>query len=364
MKQRTPALDVIRILAFVYVVSVHFIRLIGFYTVPVKGPVMFFLVHAREYLKMCVPLFMILSGYLQKDKKPSRSYYKKGFYFLGLYVLCALFCVGGSYFTDRENFSLWKKLLGIFDFSSTEYGWYIEMYFGLFLLIPFLNMMYKGAETQKMRKCLILLFLLLTALPSVLNIWRFADFAWFLKPSTSLKYSPLVPDYWFDLYPVTFYLIGAYLRDYPLKLKPGKHLLLCLGAFLLHGCFSYYRTYGYYYMEGEWSYYRSLFLVLQATLTFSFLAERNWSFIGPNAGRILSMLSRWTLGAYLCSEVFDHLFYPILRERVPEVFPRLLYYPLMVLLIGGCSLAVSALLNRIYDCLASLFQKKSEANLP
>ena len=194
----------------------------------------------------------------------------------------------------------------------------------------------------------------MTALASVVNIWRFGDLSWFLQPSSASEYNFLAPDFWLFLSPITYYFIGAYLRDYPLKLKPGKHLLLILAFFLIKGCFSYYRSYGGMYFEGEWAGNRSILTTIQSTLVFSFLQNRSWKSIGPKTRKILSGLSFLSLGAALSAVAFEDLFYPVLLSKVPTVTARVLYFPLAVSLVLVCSLATSAVLNGIYKVLASL----------
>ena len=63
-------------------------------------------------------------------------------------------------------------ILSILDFSADSYAWYIEMYIGLFLIIPFLNILWNNLNDVG-RKWLIITLLGLTALPSLLNCWDF-----------------------------------------------------------------------------------------------------------------------------------------------------------------------------------------------
>lgn len=358
MKKRSPALDVIRCFALLCVAAVHFFRSSGFYDELMSGKAMLLMTAMRNFFMVCVPMFLMLSGYLLKNKKPCKAFYSKLFQTLGIYVLASMACAGYKLLFHREEFSLMGSILGLFTFKTAEYGWYMELYLGLFLLIPFLNMMYEGAATQKNRKLLVGSLLFLTTLPSLVNIWQPLNLSWWLKPSSSKTYNFFVPNYWLVIFPITYYMIGAYLRDYPLKLKRSTNLLLILLVFAVGGLFSYYRSYGDVFVGGEWTEYRSFLVVVQSVLVFSFLNSLSYRRVGSKAAAILSKLSSWTLGAYLCSSIFDDLFYSVLTARVDTVAQRLLYFPLIVLAVYLCSLVLSAVLNGIYSLCAYPFRKK------
>ena len=352
---RNSALDVIRIFAFICVVSVHFFLNSGFYDEPIAGHTMFLMVCMRNFFMVCVPLFMMLSGYLLKDKTPCRSYYSKIFQTLGIYLLASIACAGYKMITDTESFSLAGSVLGVFGFYTARYSWYVEMYIGLFLLIPFINKMYNG-ESQRTKKLLITVLLVLTALPSILNIWQLFNPSWWLHPSNSQNYDFIVPDYWLALYPITYYFIGAYLRDHPLKLKRTANLFLIFALFVIAGLFNYYRSYGSTFVDGPWSEYRSVFVTGQSVLIFLYIQGMKLSHLGQKAKTALKKLSSYTLGAYLCSSVFDDLFYGILKQSTPIMQQRLWYFPIMVLLVASCSICLSAILNRFYRLCEKLLQ--------
>ena len=64
MKKRDIGLDLTRIVAFVSVVSIHFFLNSGYYDAPVVGKRMYIMTLGRTFFGICVPLFMLLSGYL------------------------------------------------------------------------------------------------------------------------------------------------------------------------------------------------------------------------------------------------------------------------------------------------------------
>ena len=234
MKNRNLSLDVIRCVALFCVISVHYFGNSGFfYTQQVDGFPMFLLISLRNIFIICVPLFLLLSGYLMTNKQPSPAYYLKLIYTLFIYAAASLCCFLYGCFFLNEPFSPFILVFGTTGFSNAPYAWYVEMYVGLFLMIPFLNVLYHGLHTKKEKQFLLFTFMLLTALPSVVNIYCFRVPGWWSEPASSEAYKQLIPAWWENFYPVTYYFLGSYLREYPIKLKRSKHALLIAAVILL-----------------------------------------------------------------------------------------------------------------------------------
>ena len=108
---------------------------------------------------VCVPLYMLLSGYLSAEKHIplTRSgllgYYKKLLpifltYALstGVILLYRVLWLG----EEQTIRSAVKNLL-----SFQQYSWYMNMYFGLLLLTPFLNALWQSLATPAARRALL-----------------------------------------------------------------------------------------------------------------------------------------------------------------------------------------------------------------
>lgn len=253
--------------------------------------------------------------------------------------------------------------LSIFSYTTVPYGWYINMYIGLFLIIPFLNVLYNNLDGQRSKQYLILSLLCLSSIPNVLNIFRFDSLQWWLQPSTIGTYHPLVPDWWYDSYPITYYFIGAYLQEYPLKLRSRQSILLLIVSIFLFGTFQFYRSYGSSYVTGVWQDWGSLFLAIQAVLYFHLFARQDYSRLSPKLCRLLAAISNLSLGAYLVSSIFDEIFHSILTQAVEHVPSRFPWYFVIVPTITICSLALSAVIEGIYRMLCRLFRHAAAARL-
>ena len=354
-QNRHPGLDVVRCFALFCVCAVHFFLHSGFYVQTVEGIAMLFMVTLRNGCMICVPLFLMLTGYLNRNKVPGLAYYKKLSKTLYVYLAASFICVFYKMFIRRTGLSVTDAVSGVFSFESAPYSWYIEMYIGLYLLAPFLNILYDGLGTQKARKGLLITLCLLTVLPSMLNIYRFDSLAWWMKPGTDADYQILIPQWWTGVYPITYFYLGSYLRDYPLRLKPRIQLLLMAAVFVLSGLFSFYRSYGGSFVWGSWQDYGSFFVAAQAVLVFSFLAERNYDRLSVKAKRTFAGISELALGAYLISWIFDDAGYALMNRFVSGMIRKMGCSLLIVPLVLTGSLIASAVVQFVYTLIIKGF---------
>ena len=162
-RTRDPALDIIRSIALLCVICVHFFWNTEFYETTVTGRAMLIMSVMRSCFIICVPLFMMLTGYLIKSKEINKGYYLKIVRILYTYVMASLVCGLFSKNVLLDS-TILGVILGIFTYEAAPYSWYVEMYIGFFLLIPFLNTMYDGLDTRRKKQLLVITLLLLTAL--------------------------------------------------------------------------------------------------------------------------------------------------------------------------------------------------------
>lgn len=169
-----------------------------------------------------VPLFLILTGYLNCHKQLTRNYYK-GIKRVAVsyFVFSAVTILFRRYYA-HEDLSWLQWLLKVTDFSAIPYGWYIEMWLGLFLITPFLNILWKGIVSERHRRVLIATLYIMTALPDFFNRYGVH----------------LVPGYWEAVYPFLFFFIGAYIREYQPSLSQKRLWLMMVGLCLINPVFN------------------------------------------------------------------------------------------------------------------------------
>ena len=93
-KRKRVDLDLIRCCAIIFVITVHGLSYAGFYELS-KPSLLLLICHLiRCIVITCVPLFLILTGYLSSEKRYTYSidYFKKLIRLIAIYTLCALIC--------------------------------------------------------------------------------------------------------------------------------------------------------------------------------------------------------------------------------------------------------------------------------
>lgn len=93
-KERNINLDLTRSVATIGVISVHFFLNTGFYQEIVVGRRMALMVSMRTLFMYCVPLFLLLTGFLMCNKKLEKKFYRGILHTLEIMllpVLCACF---------------------------------------------------------------------------------------------------------------------------------------------------------------------------------------------------------------------------------------------------------------------------------
>ena len=335
LKKRDSSLDLIRIFAFMSVVSVHFFLHVDFYSTPEIGVGMYAMTLVRTFFMVCVPLFLMLSGYLCNKKKLSKQYFFGIIKILGVYFLAGISCLLFKSLTEDLNIVLW--VVQIFNFTSAPYAWYIEMYVGLFLLIPFINILYNGLKNKKEKQAFLFVLVFLTILPGIVNA----------KMQS-------IPSWWIDIYPITYYVVGAYLAEYPPKIKNRTLLMLLIVHIGLSGTYIFFRSHGINFVDGFWNNWKSITNFISAILIFMIIKNINTIHWNVNLKGVIKYISGITLGAYLVSWIFDSIFYPILNSKVELAVMRFSYFIPMVLTIAVCSLFLSAIISGIYNVVAKI----------
>lgn len=304
-KERQPGLDLVRAAAIFFVIALHGITMRGALDAAMLSPVWCVKVFVRYLALSAVPLFLMLSGYLQAGKRPTKAYYRGILPLYLSYFAIAALCMAAqtyrAYVGGAPMPSVWTALYKILDFSADGYAWYFEMYIGLFLLIPFLNLAYAHIPTRAGKRMLLASLVFLTLLPETLV--SFAPY--YGGGSLNLR---ILPDFFESLYPITFYFAGCYIGEYRPRLRTWQRLLsvplsaalpaaLCIGFTAARG------EYAWYMMNGFST------LTVLGTATAVFLALYDLPVRTKAVRRAAAAVSRCTFEMYLLSYLWDQLLY-------------------------------------------------------
>ena len=218
------------------------------------------------------------------------------------------------------------------------------------MLIPYLNVLYNGLQGKKAKQGLVFTMLLLTGIPSLFNSAIFS-LPWTMRYNDPSNILMLFPNWWGNIYPITFYFIGAYLNEYPLQLSKTKSLLLLATANFIGGTISFVNSIGSTFRYGPWQEHSSFFVIVESVLIFHFFLQLDYSRIGAKMRAFLGLLSDLTFSAYLVSVVFDMFLYRVIKlgGETPIDTPVLFFVFVPIVLV--CSLITAYILVFIYKLL-------------
>lgn len=375
LKGRNITLDIIRVIAVFSVIGVHFFLNSGFYGIPVKGIEMYLGTLGKTFFMICVPLFLLLSGYLMKNKVLSKKYYKGIGKVIGVYVISTLVCLTFMKFVLKQEVTLLSGIKNLLSYQ--QYSWYVEMYIGLFLIIPFLNLIFKGLDS-KGKKVLLITMAFLTAIPSTFNSFDFLKRFYIGFDTVPYShYTKIFPDFWLKLYPVTYYFLGAFIGENREKICKCK--LINPGIFLLSviifASYDFYLSHGQNYMWSGISDWGSVQNLVNASLVFLIVLKYNVVAKGESNEsleenfqktihlpkrlcKIISKLSEISFGTYLLSWIADKITYPVLVNKIASFGERLPFIFIIVPLNFALSSLMSAIVFWIYKKLCSVSKLK------
>lgn len=344
-KERDLNLDLIRCVAFIAVLVMHYYDNSGFYLITMDSAGDFIMAMVRMLFTICVPLFLMLSGYLCHRKTLSARYYLGILRVLELYILCSLACIVFEWLYLDRQFGLREIVSTVLNFEVCGYAWYVMLYFGLFLMIPFLNLAYNGLESRGQKLTLVATFFTLSILPSLLNAYFHIYSVW-----------------WSKLYPLCYYFTGAFLSEYMPKKRPVKMGLLLLAAlvvFCLYDHFKFHAEAGCY----DGIHYDHYQVYILAVLSFLFLASLDLSSWPGFWKKQIGIIAELSFAAYLCSWISDGIIYRVFVPCFPQPKDRFVWILMLVPLSALTSLLMAQVVHWIYRPIDRLIRPRLEAVL-
>ncbi len=298
---RVAGLDIIRSLAIFSVIAGHFFVL----NTPFRETVFDASLFPQGWAYLLfnatgVPLFIMLTGYLNARKvECDRKYYKGMVRVLVSYLLFSVIAILFRKYCLHEDGSWIQWGLKILSFSAIPYAWYIEMWIGLYVLTPFLNRLYLAIPTQRQKQILLVTLFALTALPDLLNRYGLH----------------LVPGFWQSVYPLTFFFIGRYIREYQPTFGRGGRLLAVaaiVAICAINPVFNvlFVKEHPMIQIVGGSA---GVFGTAVAVLVFLLLYKVDIK--SSQAKSALARISMLSLDMYLCCYIFDRLIYPYFLDR-------------------------------------------------
>lgn len=350
---RSVGIDIIKALAVLFVLCVHFSLNTNYYKTPIADGNMFFQSCLRWLFFLGVPLFLMCTGFLNYKKTISRGYYLKVFRVIIPYLLISILCLFLKKPTDPTPVPVGfqEAVLSVFSFKADSYSWYVNMYIGLFLIAPLFNIVVNTLDQKKSR---ILLGALIVAisLPATFNP--------LFDNIQSINYF-FLPNWWQGFYPVLYYFIGAYIAKYKIEMNKS---ICALGLIFLIFFQTGLQIFLNRHQQNNWlmSDYSSLFVVAESICFFLLLYSANVK------NRPFKIAVKWvsvlTLEIYLFSNITDSYIYPYFSDHfygpAHPMSQELIFkncFTTIILLTFLSSLILSIIFHAVYG----LFEKGFKA---
>lgn len=299
----------------------------GFMEADFGGVSMFLQAIVRQVMCIGVPLFLMLTGYLNANKTLSRSYYRGLIRVLAAYLVYSVLTICFREYYLGDHHSLWQWTHALLAFNAIPYAWYIEMWIGLFVLTPFLNILYKGISTKRHKQVLIVTLVLLSLMASFCN--RYDLKVW--------------PAFWEKLFPLAYFFLGSYIREYRPQLSLAKGAAIILSISLLNPLFNILLVHDRPMLQ-PFGGTETPFTFVIALCVFLLLYERDIQ--GAFMKKAFAKVSLLSLDMYLVCYLFDALLYPWFKARFFVSQAQFgLWWFVLVPLILLCSFLLSALVN-------------------
>jgi len=340
--RRSAGIDMTKASAALFVICVHFSLNTNYYNTPITDANMFVQSCLRWIFLSAVPLFLICTGYLNYKNTISRSYYLKIFRVLIPYVLISILCLILKKPAGDTPVSFQQAVFSIFNFTADSYSWYVNMYIGLFLLAPLLNVALNTLDRKKLRVLLGTLIFVI-ALP--------ANFNPLFNNIHKISYL-YFPDWWQGFYPILYYFIGAYISKYQIKIR--KSICFAVIAILillqtgLQMLLNRYR-----FNNWAMSDYSSLFVIAESLALFLLIYSSDLK--SRFLRRATKCISTLTLEIFLFSNITDSYIYPYFNSHFfgpanpltqEKIFKY--YFLLIVPLSFLSSLLMSFIFHKLY----------------
>lgn len=313
--KRNINIDIIKVVSLLLVIGVHFFLYTKYYSITYSISNSIFIA-IRNICMACVPLFIIVTGYLNRNKVWSKKYYLNigRVYLLYSLAMFILTLVDSKYVINTTLFK--NALINILNYKY--YGWYITMYVGLMLLTPIINLAFKNMN-ESIRKYAIINIILAISIPVTL-----------IDLFSNVRYSILahiLPNWWYYTWPLMYYIIGvafAYnknaIKDFFKKTRLLFLLTLIISTLL------------YYVLNIHWEFraHVNIFIVIITTCIFSWLLNLDIN-VNSKLRTAIIFVSNNTLLAYLLSYIVDNITYPFVNQ-ITNMNIRFSLFPVIVVL--------------------------------
>lgn len=226
IQERDAGIDLIKVCAMFFVISLHFFLHGGFYGFSMKETQVAVMSAVRMLNYECVPLFLLISGFLMNKAKPTARHYIKITPIVINSFIIAGITIAFKILVLKEQFPFYIWAESVYHLQQPSYGWYVNMFIPLYMMMPFINAAYQGLQTKKAK--IGMLFVLIFAANLAVTVNRFK----FIRHPDAMVSIGFTPNYFGNMWPFAYYWTGMLIAEYRPRFKKST-LLLTLTLFLI-----------------------------------------------------------------------------------------------------------------------------------
>jgi len=334
-KTRESGLDIVKALATFFVVAIHFYLSCGYYNAFIASTKMYVMTCGRWLFIAAVPLFLMATGYFKINKTVSRSHYMSLIPIVITYfALCTIrmICENAVY---GKIHTLSSAIKGLFNYSA---AWYVGMYIALMLMCPFLNKLWKSCSLRERRILIISLAIVTMGYP---------------------VFQYVFPSFFQSMYPITYYFIGAYVKEYAPKINKAVLALVAAISLAVNVIATVYYSQGLTFNSGYIGMVdngqNALTVAIMSVCIFLILYDVKIS--SDPLQTAFKSISACSLEIYLLQAAFNAVIYTYLGRKYSGAEQYFWIFFITVPISFVCSWIAAALYKKLYGLVSGLFTK-------
>ena len=304
-KERNLGIDILCCIGVMFLLGLQYIHATGFSAQPITDWTAIPTLSARCFCQSGAMVLSAGTGYILSRKKFSAGYLKIFIRLIYIYLTCSILALFLRSVVLDEFLSRAQEVQAVIQFTATETSRFAAMYFPLLLAAPFVNTAFYGLENRNQRLCLFGIVSLST-----------------LQPLLYVSGTYLLSEWCKGLFPLAGYLGGAMIQKYSKQKHSSLVIVIMTGVWICETLIVYDSSLkrGELYCPWLNSVASLPNLCIALCLLELFHSEKMGDsslhkFFAGAAGGALSAL-------LLCDPVIN-IMMPALRERIPDLIPRL-----------------------------------------
>ena len=338
-KKRLSGLDLIRCICALFVVMEHFFLNTGYYDEPLVGGTMFAETIFRWTFLVCIPMFMMMTGYFKLNKGIEKSHYMSLIPVIIAYVVIS---VPKMVLYNRLYGPIYGIREGLKNLGNYSLAWYAGFYIALMLLCPFLNKLWKGLDNKREKHILIISLGILCSIYPLFNY--------------------IVPSFFISLYPVMYYFIGVYIRENQPHFKKAFLALIFIVTIMLETLISFFGakggTFNWNLISTADTGFGGLFIAISSICVFLMLYDIDIK--NEVICRILAGIGGVTFETYLFAGAYDAVIYSYFKRSVTGAVAFWKYFPLTTLMSFALAVISALIYKAIYGWIVKLVRRRQQ----